>query len=111
MKLTRKKLKEIIKEEIQSLRNKKKSPVIKESQATQLVNDLKDIFRQFDEDVLTKPGNLELIKSKVDALVGMSGAAPGPAGVGDDGYPSDAPVDLERAELGDAADAFLGSRG
>jgi len=48
------------------------------NQAIQLVNDLKAIFRQFDAGVLTQPGNLELIKSKVDALINMS-AGPRPS--------------------------------
>jgi len=87
MKITKKQLKQIIKEAYMSLdphhspgtawKQGRDEPVEDDvDQRTQIINDLKAIFHQFDADTLTQQGNLELIKSKVDALVDMS------AGVG-----------------------------
>ncbi len=72
MKITKEQLKQIIKEEMENL-TEATNYVYHMEELTEIVDDLKAIFRQFDVKVLTKPSNLELIKSKVDELIEIVG--------------------------------------
>jgi len=70
MKITKQKLKEIIKEElklIQELDIESNDNLL--VKARELAGDLDSILKQFDQTVITKPSNIELIYGKAEVLL------------------------------------------